>query len=140
MSQASRVSSARSRLQIEDNEGAIVFGPTTVGIMEILALPTGIYRANLTAPAILGQYTIVWSNDGSFTPDAGEGVEDLIVLTPSQASAALPAIPSDDTDGLLYGPCSSWATTDDVDLCCSLPETSNPEDIHPAARGRDRCC
>lgn len=117
-------------VQIDDNQGITVFGPTILNIIELGA--TGVYRANLTAPATVGQYTIIWSNDGSFNPDAGEGVEDLVVLTPSQSSAALPPIPSgDDENALTYGPCSSWCTTDDVDLCCSLPETSNPEEFIP---------
>lgn len=121
-------------IAIEDNDGNTVYGPTTAGIAELLiaAQPSGTYSAQVpAAPADLGQYTILWSNDGSFNPDSGGGVDDLVVLTASEASASLPAIPSDDTDGLLWGPCSSWATTDDVADCCSLPESSNPDELVP---------
>jgi hypothetical protein len=117
---------------IFDNDGNVVFGPTDAIITEneVGGQPTGVYSAQFAAaPAALGQYTIIWSNDGTFDPNAGAGVEDLIVLTEAQSDAALPAIPSDDDSGLLWGPCTSWVSTDDIAACCTLPEDSNPEEL-----------
>ena len=121
---------------IFDNDGNVVFGPTDSIITEndVGGQPTGVYSANfLAAPATLGQYTIIWSNDGTFDPNAGAGVEDLIVLTAAEAAASLPAIPTDDDGGLLWGPCTSWATAEEMfDFCSSaVPESSNPEEMIP---------
>jgi hypothetical protein len=115
-------------VRIDDNDGLTVFGPTAAGIIELGA--TGAYSAELTAPADLGQYSIIWSNDGSFDPDAGLAVEDLVVLTAAQAAGSLPAIPSED-GGPLYGPCTSWVTTEEIEDCCTLPEASNPAELVP---------
>lgn len=99
---------------IHDNQSNVVFGPTTANIVELVisGQPTGTYRANLTAPATEGQYSINWSNDGSFDPNAGGGEEDLEVLN---TSLTLPSLGSEIGAVL----CSGWTTTDDVLACCS---------------------
>lgn len=118
---------------IQDNDGVVVFGPTGVGIIELSVggQPTGNYSAELTAPADLGQYSILWSNDGTFNPEAGGATDDLVVVTAAQAAGQLPPVPTDD-DSPLYGPCTSWITTDEIDECCNLPATSNPAELVPA--------
>lgn len=118
---------------IQDNTGTVVFGPSDPGIieLEIAGQPTGNYSVILTAPGDLGQYSILWSNDGSFDPNAGGATDDLVVLTAADAAGQLPPIPSDGDDGPLYGPCTSWVTTDEISDCCDLPESSNPDTLVP---------
>jgi hypothetical protein len=113
------------QVAIIDNDGNVVYGPTINGITENMVglNPTGVYTGELTAPADLGQFTIVWSRDGSFDPIT-VSIEDLIVLTPQDASASLPPIETSDGSPL-YGPCASWTDVDDIAACCTLPETSN---------------
>lgn len=121
-------------IAIEDNDGNTVYGPTTAGIAELLVggQPSGTYAAQVpAAPAATGQYTILWSNDGSFDPQAGGAADDLIVLTAAEAAGSLPAIPGDGEGGALWGPCTSWVTVDEVDDFCELPETSNPIELIP---------
>lgn len=115
-------------VSIIDNDNVTVFGPTAAGIIEnsIGGTPTGIYTAELIAPATLGQYSIVWSPDGSF--DQGNvTIEDLVVLTAEAAAADLPPIESPD-DSALYGPCATWVAVEDVEACCQISlETSGVE-------------
>lgn len=112
---------------IIDNQGAVTMAPTSVGIAEqvVMGAPTGIYEVTLTAPANDGQFTIVWSSDGSFDPNTVT-VEDLaVVLT---GGLILPPI-GDPAEGVGAGPCSLWANVDAIADCCNLPSTigSMPE-------------
>jgi len=99
---------------IHDNQSNVVFGPTTLQIVELIVdgEPTGTYRAMLTAPAVVGQYSINWSNDGSFDPLAGGAEEDLEV---ANISLNLPSLGAEVGSVL----CSAWTTSDDVLTCCS---------------------
>lgn len=99
---------------IHDNQSTVVYGPTILGIVELVVdgQPTGTYRAMLTAPATEGQYTINWSNDGSFDPQAGGGVEDLLV---EETVLDLPSL-GGEVGAVL---CSAWTTPLEVSLCCS---------------------
>lgn len=112
-------------IAIIDNDGNVVFGPTALGITENIVggTPTGVYTAELTSPADSGQYTIVWSRDGSFAPNT-VSVEDLTVgvLT---SGGILPPI-TVDGEGALYGPCTAWVEISEIANCCQLPESSNP--------------
>ena len=68
-------------LAIIDNVGNVVVAASGVGIVEqtIDGNPdTGIYAVTKTAPAAQGQYTLVWSTDGSFDVSTVT-VEDLVV-------------------------------------------------------------
>lgn len=110
-----------------DNDGATVIGPTTDDLTEQGV--TGVYIWNApAAPADLGQYTIVWSRDGSFTA-ASVSVEDLNVLTAEDAEGQLPSVPTDPDGGVLWGPCSSWTDPASIDEVCSLPESSSPFEV-----------
>lgn len=59
-------------VRIEDGLNAVVFGPTTAGIVES---GIGIYTVTFTAPSTTGQYLIIW-NDGA----GSEASEDLTVV------------------------------------------------------------
>jgi hypothetical protein len=99
---------------INDNQNVIWYGPTTLHIVELAVggQPTGSYGGTLTAPVSEGQYTIQWSNDGSFDPGSG-GQEDLLVTLTGAAPLPPPGA------GLAAGPpCTAWVTVDEVVACC----------------------
>lgn len=103
-------------VKVIDNDGATVIGPTTLNIAEDGV--SGIYLWNApAAPGPLGQYTIVWSLDGSFDDDT-VAVEDLIVV--EQTAGVLPPIPAPDDGGYAIGPCTAWTTAEEVAECCSV--------------------
>jgi hypothetical protein len=110
---------------IQDNDGVVVYGPTAVGIAELLVAgqPTGDYSAELTAPATPGQYSIIFSNDGSFDPDAGSAIDDLVVVAVG-TTVTFPPIPGPEADGLVKGPCTAWIDGEDVAACCSVESSS----------------
>lgn len=113
------------QVAVEDNDGNVVIGPTAADITEIViaATPTGVYAWNCAAaPAVLGQYTIVWSQDGLWDPINTSAPEDLVVV--NQAVGPLPPIPPPAEGGLTPGPCTAWTTGEDVAACCSV-ETSS---------------
>lgn len=105
---------------IHDNQSNVVFGPTAAGIveLEVGGQPTGAYRAMLTAPATEGQYSITWSNDGSFDPQAGGGVEDLVIEDTSLELPGLGAAAA----GIL---CNAWTSADAVAECCDADVPSD---------------
>ena len=104
-------------LAIIDNVGNVVVAASQVGIVEqtIDGNPdTGIYAVTKTAPATQGQYTLVWSTDGSFDVSTVT-VEDLVVRS---VSSILP--PVGIPDGAAIGPCSMWADINDIANCCTI--------------------
>lgn len=105
-------------VKILDNVGGTPIGPTTANITEVTS---GIYVWSApAAPATLGQYTIVWSTDGSFDEDTTAADELLVVPIGAVSPNPIPA-PADTTSTL--GPCTSWLTGDDVAECCSAADT-----------------
>ncbi len=65
-------------VRIIDNAGATTTARVTAGIAEYPA-GSGIYAKTLTAPAVAGQYTILWDN-GATTP-GNVAAEDLVVTS-----------------------------------------------------------
>ncbi len=108
---------------IMDNQNVVVFGPTTAGIVEAIVdlTPTGVYEVDLTAPIDMGQYTIVWSFDGTYDPKTVT-VEDLVVQA---VAGPLPPI-GVVGGGPAWGPCTSWADVDRVAICCDVPTVEDP--------------
>lgn len=105
-------------VKIMDNDGVNVVGPSPANITEDGT--SGIYIWNApAAPGTLGQYTIVWSLDGTFNDDT-VAVEDLVVVAAS--AGALPPIPAPAEGGLPSGPCSAWTTNEAVATCCGLED------------------
>lgn len=102
-------------VKVEDNDGATPIGPTAANITELGS--SGVYVWNApAAPGTLGQYTIMWSTDGTFDPDT-VSTEALTVIDPT-ASSPGPIPPPDDAPATM-GPCTAWITGDDVAECCS---------------------
>lgn len=102
-------------LMVIDNDGGVVTAASSAGIIETPA-GSGIYAAERTAPATVGQYTVVWSIDGTFA-DGTVSIEDMLV---SDATAEpLAPLPPVAGGGLQEGPCSAWTTDDDVLACCT---------------------
>jgi hypothetical protein len=102
-------------VQLIDNLGGITYAPTTVGIIETPA-NSGVYCKTMIAPLVTGQYSLIWSQDGTFDDDASS-VDDLVVE--SQASPVFPPLPAPTAGGITVGPCNAWATGDAVAACCS---------------------
>lgn len=109
-------------VKVIDNDGATVLGPTTANITEDGT--SGVYIWNApAAPGSLGQYTIVWSTDGTFDEDT-VAIDELVVVE-STASTPSP-IPAPEEGGAEHGPCSAWTTAEDVMACCSADVGSDP--------------
>lgn len=103
---------------IIDNVGNVVLAASGVGITEqvIDGNPdTGIYAVVLTAPANEGQYTLVWSTDGSFDQETVT-VESLVVR---ELGTVLPPI-GIPASGVSLGPCSMWADINEIGTCCPV--------------------
>lgn len=111
---------------IIDNVGNTFLAATGVGIVEqtIDGNPdTGIYAVTLTAPATAGQYTLIWSSDGSFD-DSTVTVEGLDVVAVGNIIPA-PGMPT--TQG---GPCTMWGDINDIPDCCNFGDIV-PADVIP---------
>jgi len=76
------------RLGVLDNQGAIVEALSTIGIIETPA-GSGVYAATRTSPSLEGQYTLIWSLDGSI--DAHQVSIDDLVVTSSAPAGPIPA-------------------------------------------------
>lgn len=87
-------------LALLDNQGVVTEDFSTSDIAELVvdATPTGVYVATRTAPDDGGQYTLLWSLDGTADPD--ETFTDELVVTFSA--------PSGDAEG------SAYATVDEL--------------------------
>lgn len=109
-------------LKIEDNQGATVVASSSAGIIESPA-NSGAYQATRTAPAGLGQYVLVWTDDGTYSANHVI-VDDLTVVSPGASIPELPALVDDDT-GAQMGPCNAWTTNDQVAACCATEASSD---------------
>lgn len=115
-----------------DNDGVEVLGPTTAGVTEndVGGTPTGVYTWNAAAaPAPLGQYTIMWSLDGTFDPNS-VSVEDLVVVSATNPGV-LPPLPQPAGGGPSLGPATAWTTSDQVAVCCAIEDGTDPEVFDP---------
>lgn len=110
---------------VQDGAGNTVIGPTTTDIAEeiVSGVPTGEYTwSAAAAPATLGQYSIVWSPDGTWNPNTNSSPDELVVIAASPGPPT--PIPPPSEGGLVGGPCTAWVTGDDVAACCTV-ETSS---------------
>lgn len=105
-------------IAIIDNVGNVVVAASGTGITEQVVdgnPDTGIYACIRTAPADEGQYTLVWSTDGSFDTFTVT-VEDLVVR---ELGTVLPPI-GVPASGVSIGPCSMWADINEIAACCTV--------------------
>jgi hypothetical protein len=105
-------------IAIIDNVGNVVVAASGTGITEQVVdgnPDTGIYACIRTAPADEGQYTLVWSTDGSFDVFTVT-VEDLVVR---ELGTVLPPI-GVPASGVSLGPCSMWADINAIAGCCDI--------------------
>ena len=121
---------------ILDNDGNIVTGPTTTNITEdiVSGSPIGIYTWNApAAPAPLGQYTIVWSPDGTWDAETNSTPDELVVVAIG-SSGTLPPLPVPEDGGLAVGPCSAWTTSLAIAQCTGEVNSNVFDDpIHAAS-------
>lgn len=114
-------------LAIIDNVGNVVVAASGVGITEQVVdgnPDTGIYAVVKTAPADEGQYTLVWSTDGSFDVSTVT-VEDLVVR---ELGTVLPPI-GIPASGVSVGPCSMWADINAIAGCCTVDTSGDPFEL-----------
>lgn len=64
-------------VKVVDNDGGTPLGPTTANIAEVGS--SGVYVWNAPAAPTLGQYTVLWSTDGSYDADT-TSAEELVVV------------------------------------------------------------
>lgn len=120
---------------IVDNDGNVVTGPTTTNITEAVVdgVPIGIYTWNApAAPATVGQYSIVWSPDGTWDAETTSTPDELVVVA-TGSSGVLPPIPPPAEGGLAHGPCSAWTTTLAVAACCGVVNSTELDNSVAAA-------
>jgi hypothetical protein len=113
-------------VRVIDNDGADAIAPSTADIIETPA-GSGIYCANRVAPVAVGQYTVVWSEDGSFGADA-VAVEDLVVVA-GTVSFPVPPMPAQLDAGPQLGPCSAWTTSEVTAECCASAEAGSDASV-----------
>jgi len=104
-------------VQIQDNLSNTLYGPTALGIIESPA-GSGFYQGTLTAPALIGQYSIIWSDDGTFSENH-TFVDDLTVVAAGAGDALPPISPIGPGPGAVPGPCNAWTTAEEIAACCS---------------------
>lgn len=104
-------------LMLIDNQGVTIWAPDATGIIEDPA-GSGVYCATRTAPLMTGQDTLIWSTDGTYSPQS-VAVEDLFVVS-ALAVPPSPLPPIAPGAGSQAGPYSAWTTADDVANCCNV--------------------
>lgn len=115
---------------ILDGDGNTVVGPATTNITEeeVDGNPIGIYTWNApAAPAVAGQYFIVWSPDGLWDPETTSTPDELYVVEDADAGTLPPLSPPVDTS-LITGPCTAWTTSLAVAACAGIDNTNALDD------------
>jgi hypothetical protein len=108
-------------IRVDDNDGATVYGPTPADIAELGA--SGVYVAQIPGHGVVGEYTILWSDDGSFAAGLG-GAENVSIVETLNAPDFPPLMPITSDGSGTVGPCQAWTTSDDVAECCG--DSSDP--------------
>jgi hypothetical protein len=109
-------------VQIDDNTGNTVFGPTALAIIEIAQ---AIYsKPDIVAPGSEGQFTIIW-DDG----DGNLAIEDLLVVAQGAATGDFPLVPAEGPDEPVMGPCAAWTTGELVAACAGVEVSSMNEEL-----------
>ncbi|HEY8723448.1 MAG TPA: hypothetical protein VIL92_06265 [Gaiellaceae bacterium] len=127
--------------RLRDNQGADTIARTTAGITEDIA-GSGIYRAQFVAPAVAGQFTIVW-DDGT----GSYATEDLVVTytavtggAPPPASSGGGYVGATELTLILPAGVSIGTNTSPINLgevATMLAEVSARIDVTAAGKGYD---
>jgi len=118
-----------------DGDGNIVIGPTAVDITEEMVgiIPLGVYTWNApAAPAITGQYVIIWSPDGSWNALTNSTADELVVVAVG-SGVVLPPLPPPAAGGPLPGPCTAWTTSLAIAVCKGVANSNVYDDAITAA-------
>ena len=114
---------------IFDGDGNIVEGPTGTNISEEMVglTPTGVYTWNApAAPVATGQFTIIWSPDGSWDAGTNSTADELVVV--AIGADVLPPLPAPVGGGVGPGPCTAWTTSLAIATCKGVAN-SNAYDV-----------
>lgn len=114
---------ATVEVKVLDNVGGTVIASSGLNITEIAP---GVYAAVRTAPGVVGQYSIVWSTDGTY--DVGTtATEDLIVVEAGADTSLTPLPDPGSAGGPQQGPCTAWTTPEEVADCGGLTLDSSTQ-------------
>lgn len=102
--------------KVLDNQGATVTASSSLAIIEIA---DGVYAATRTAPGVVGQYSIVFSTDGTYNVGT-TATEDLIVVEAGADTSLTPLPDPGSAGGPQQGPCTAWTTPEEVADCGGL--------------------
>jgi hypothetical protein len=119
---------------IFDGDGNIAFGPTGADIAEEMVgiTPLGVYTWNApAAPLITGQYTIIWSPDGSWDAITNSTADELVVV--AIGIDTLPPLPAPVGGGVGPGPCTAWTTSLAIAQCQGVVNSNVYDDAIQAA-------
>jgi len=120
---------------IFDGDGNIVFGPTAANITEEMVgiIPLGVYTWNAPgAPLSTGQYTIIWSPDGSWNALTNSTADELVIVAVG-STGVLPPLPPPADGGIRPGPCTAWTTSAAIAACMDVPNSNVYDDAIAAA-------
>ncbi len=123
-----RSSSVSPEYRIDDNEGnTIASGAgTELGT-------TGIFVAEPTAPGSVGEWTIIWSRDGTFDPSTN-AIDTLETYDPGAAPVSLPDLSPTASDGITsVGPCQLWATVEEIAEFCDAEGVGSEAEVYDEA-------
>lgn len=117
-----------------DGDGNITIGPTSADITEEMVglTPTGVYTWNApAAPLVIGQYTIIWSPDGTWDALTNSTADELVVV--ALGADTLPPLPAPVGGGIGPGPCTAWTTSLAIAVCNGVPNSNAYDDSIAAA-------
>lgn len=118
-----------------DGDGNIAIGPTSADITEEMVglTPVGVYTWNApAAPLATGQYSIIWSPDGSWDALTNSTADELVIVAIG-SGGVLPPLPPPVGDGVGPGPCTAWTTSLAISQCVGVANSNVYDDAIAAA-------
>ncbi len=108
---------AAIRYRVEDNDGNVVIAASA---MDAELGTSGVYRKAITTPGTEGEFTIIYSKDGTFDPTTN-AVDYLVTYDPGTAAPDVPPLIPISGDGAdSVGPCQAWTTAELAAACCGI--------------------
>lgn len=118
-----------------DGDGNIAIGPTSADITEEMVgmVGTGVYTWNApAAPVGTGQYSIIWSRDGTWNAQTNSTADELVVVAIG-SGGTLPPLPPPVGAGVGPGPCTAWTTSLAIAQCKGVVNSNAYDDAIAAA-------